>query len=132
MRDVRELPTDAFDLVTAFDAIHDQADPAGVLRGAYEALIADGVFLMVDINASSNLEENVDNPMATFAYIASTMHCMQVSLAMDGAGLGTAWGHQLATSMLDDAGFTASRRTTAPPGDPFNLIYVARKAPTPG
>ena len=127
VRDVRQLPTDGFDLVTAFDAIHDQADPAGVLRGAYDALSDGGVFLMVDINASSNLEENVGNPMATFAFIASTMHCMQVSLAMDGAGLGTAWGHQLATSMLEEAGFTGVEVHAPPPADPFNLIYVARK-----
>jgi SAM-dependent methyltransferase len=128
VRDVRDLPTDAFDLVTAFDAIHDQADPAGVLRGAYDALADGGVFLMVDINASSNLEDNVGNPLATFAFIASTMHCMQVSLALDGAGLGTAWGHQVATTMLEEAGFSGVETHDAPPADPFNLIYVARKA----
>jgi ubiquinone/menaquinone biosynthesis C-methylase UbiE len=127
VRDVRQLPTNAFDLVTAFDAIHDQADPAAVLRGAYEALRPNGVFLMVDINASSNLEDNIDNPMVTFAYVASTMHCMQVSLAMDGVGLGTAWGHQLATQMLEVAGFTKVEKHDAPPADPFNLIYVSRK-----
>ena len=127
VRDVRDLPTGEFDLVTAFDAIHDQADPAGVLSSAHDALVDEGVFLMVDINTSSNLEENIGNPMATFAYIVSTMHCMQVSLAMDGAGLGTAWGHQLAVRMLGDAGFTAVEKHDAPPADPFNLIYVARK-----
>jgi ubiquinone/menaquinone biosynthesis C-methylase UbiE len=128
VRDVRRLPAESFDLLTAFDAIHDQADPAGVLRGAYEALTDGGVFLMLDINASSHLEENIGNPLATFAYIASTMHCMQVSLALDGAGLGTAWGRQLATTMLEEAGFTGVEVHDPPPNDPFNLIYVARKA----
>ena len=33
------------------------------------------------------------------------MHCMAVSLAFDGAGLGTVWGRQLATSMQAEAGF---------------------------
>ena len=127
VRDVRQLPTHAFDLVTAFDAIHDQADPAAVLRGAYDALEPPGVFLMVDVNASSHLEDNVGNPMGTFAYVASTMHCMQVSLAMDGAGLGTAWLHQLATKMLEEAGFVDVEKHDAPPADPFNLIYVGRK-----
>ena len=43
---------------------------------------------MVDIQASSELEENLDLPSATFLYTASTLHCMTVSLALDGLGLG--------------------------------------------
>ncbi len=39
-------------------------------------------------------------------YDFSTLHCMTVSLGLGGDGLGTAWGHQLATSMLRDAGFS--------------------------
>jgi Zn-dependent membrane protease YugP len=55
------------------------------------------------------------------------MHCMTVSLALDGAGLGAAWGEQTARSMLSDAGFTdvATERVE---GDVFNVYYVARKA----
>jgi hypothetical protein len=83
---------------------------------------------MVDIKASSNLEDNLGNPMSAFFYVASTMHCMQVSLALDGAGLGTVWGKQLATRMLGEAGFVEVSTHDAPPQDPFNLIYVARKA----
>ena len=41
----------------------------------------------------------------TDLYTVSTMHCMAVSLAFDGAGLGTVWGRQLATSMQAEAGF---------------------------
>jgi hypothetical protein len=53
-----------------------------------------------------HLEENIQLPLAPFFYTISTMHCMTVSLAGGGAGLGTMWGQQLATSMLADAGFT--------------------------
>ena len=98
--------TDAFDFVTAFDAIHDQAKPAEVLGGIAKALRAGGTFLMVDVRASSHVHENIDHPIGPFLYTASTMHCMTVSLALGGAGLGTAWGEQLARSMLLDAGFT--------------------------
>jgi anti-sigma factor RsiW len=52
-----------------------------VLRAIREALRPDGVFLMVDIAASSHLERNVDNPLALFLFTVSTMHCMTVSLA---------------------------------------------------
>ncbi len=71
----------AFDFITAFDAIHDQAAPRRVLRAIRDALRPDGVFLMVDIATSSHLERDLDNPMAPFLYTVSTMHCMTVSLA---------------------------------------------------
>ena len=94
-----------FDLVTAFDAIHDQADPQAVLNGIQHSLRAGGTFLMQDIRASSQLENNVEHPIAPLLYTLSTMHCMTVSLAQGGAGLGTMWGEELALSMLQTAGF---------------------------
>ncbi len=84
--------SEAFDLVTAFDAIHDQAHPAQVLKNIHAALKPGGTFLMVDINASSRLEENLDLPWAAFLYTISTFHCMAVSLGQGGDGLGTVWG----------------------------------------
>ncbi len=95
-----------FDLITAFDAIHDQADPQGVLNGIRATLADDGVFLMQDIRASSQLENNLEHPIAPLLYTLSTMHCMTVSLAQGGAGLGTMWGEELAIEMLNDAGFS--------------------------
>jgi SAM-dependent methyltransferase len=123
--DVTKLPPEPkFDLITAFDAIHDQVDPAAVLQRASDALAPDGTFLMIDIKASSNVEENVGNPMAPMLYGISVLHCMTVSLAHDGAGLGTVWGEQLARRMLADAGFTSVEASDAP--DPMNSIYVCR------
>lgn len=118
--------TDAYDVITAFDAIHDQAQPDRVLGNIYRALRPGGVFLMVDIKASSQLEENIGVPLATYLYTVSTMHCMSVSLAFGGAGLGTAWGRQLALSMLADAGFT-DVRVEEIETDPINYYYVAHK-----
>lgn len=118
--------TETYDVITVFDAIHDQAQPARVLENIYRALRPGGLFLMVDIKASSRLEENIGVPLATYMYTVSTMHCMSVSLGLDGAGLGTCWGRQLATSMLTDAGF---RDVTIGEieSDPINNYYVARK-----
>jgi len=63
VRDITDLDlTDAFDLITTFDAIHDQADPARVLRAIANALRPEGVHLCVDIAASSHLEDNVEHP----------------------------------------------------------------------
>ncbi|MEE2852999.1 MAG: class I SAM-dependent methyltransferase [Actinomycetota bacterium] len=117
---------DAYDVITVFDAIHDQAQPARVLENIYRALRPGGVLLMADIKASSRLEENVGVPMSTYLYTTSLMHCMTVSLALDGAGLGTAWGTQLAVSMLGDAGF-ADVSVAEIESDPINNYYIARK-----
>jgi 2-polyprenyl-3-methyl-5-hydroxy-6-metoxy-1,4-benzoquinol methylase len=118
--------TDAYDVITVFDAIHDQAQPARVLENIHRALRPGGVLLMADVKASSRLEENVDVPMSTYLYTVSLMHCMTVSLALDGAGLGTAWGTQLAVSMLGDAGF-GDVRVAEVESDPLNNYYIARK-----
>ena len=127
VRDVATLDEpEAFDLVTAFDAVHDQAHPGQVLAAIARALRPGGIFLMVDIKASSNVEDNIDMPWAPFLYTVSTMHCMTVSLALGGDGLGTAWGDQLATSMLHEAGFT-ERPVQRVEDDPFNNYYVCRK-----
>ncbi len=125
VQDVAQLPAwPQFDLITAFDAIHDQIDPAQVLCRIRAALAPGGLFVMVDVHASSNLEENISVPMSAFVYTLSTMHCMTVSLAHGGAGLGTAWGTQLATRMLREAGFTEVRLFERV--DPMNTLYAAR------
>jgi SAM-dependent methyltransferase len=127
LRDVSVLgEEERFDLITAFDSIHDQAQPAKVLAGISRALRPGGVFLMVDIKASSAVEENRSLPMAPFLYTVSTLHCMTVSLAQGGVGLGTLWGEQLARAMLADAGFTQVEVTTVD-GDIFNNYFISRK-----
>ena len=122
----RSTRAKAYDVITVFDAIHDQAQPAKVLDNIYRALRPGGVLLMVDIKASSQLEDNVGVPFATYLYTVSTMHCMSVSLGLDGDGLGTCWGRQLATSMLADAGFD-DVEVREIESDAFNYYYIARK-----
>jgi 2-polyprenyl-3-methyl-5-hydroxy-6-metoxy-1,4-benzoquinol methylase len=113
------------DFITAFDAIHDQAHPRRVLRGVREALRPDGTFLMVDIATSSDLEANLDNPLAPFLYTVSTMHCTSVSLAQGGEALGACWGEEKARELLAEADF--SRVAVARvEGDPLNAYYVYR------
>jgi SAM-dependent methyltransferase len=125
--DVACLPSDpALGAVFAFDAIHDQADPAGVLARVFDALDPGGVFVMFDIRASSRLERNVGNPVAPLLYAVSTLHCMTVSLASGGAGLGTVWGEELALEMLAAAGFVDVTVHEAP-ADPMDSVYVAHR-----
>ena len=126
VRDATTLPADPpFDVGFAFDAIHDQVDPAGVLTAVRRALTPDGVFVMLDIKAATRLEDNLGNPVAPWLYAMSTLHCLTVSLAHRGAGLGAAWGRELAYTMLRDAGFT-SVDVHDVPDDPLDSLYVAR------
>ena len=114
-----------YDLVTAFDVIHDQARPAQVLANVRTVLRPGGTFLMADFNVSSHLERNLELPWASLIYALSTAHCMSVSLGQGGAGLGTAWGVELAEQMLHEAGFATVEQHHLD-ADPFNVYIVAR------
>jgi hypothetical protein len=82
---------------------------------------------MVDIRASSALEENLDHPLGPMLYSVSTLHCMTVSLALDGEGLGTVWGEQKARELLREAGF-ADPDMCQVEGDIINSYYITRLA----
>ena len=115
-----------FDLITAFDTIHDQVQPTKVLKAINASLNNDGFFLMQDIAASSKVEKNIDSLLAPILYTISTMHCMSVSLAFDGEGLGTMWGKELAVNKLTEAGFKDIKVKNVE-GDIMNYYYVSRK-----
>ncbi len=117
----------AFDLILTFDAIHDQARPDLALSAISRALKPGGTYLMQDIRASSRPHENVSHPAGVLLYAISTFHCMTVSLAQGGLGLGTMWGRQLAEKMLNDAGFQ-SIRVERLPHDFQNEYYIVRHA----
>ncbi len=117
---------ECFDVITTFDAIHDQAKPLNVLKGIHRALKADGLYLMQDIRGSSYVHNNIGHPMGTFLYTTSTMHCMTVSLAQGGEGLGAMWGEEKTREYLQNAGFH-SIDTHQLPHDIANNWYVVRK-----
>jgi 2-polyprenyl-3-methyl-5-hydroxy-6-metoxy-1,4-benzoquinol methylase len=128
MRDATELEeSEGYDLITTFDAIHDQAYPARVLTAIRDALRPDGVYLMQDIAGSSHLERNLDHPLAPILYTISCMHCMTVSLASGGDGLGTMWGEETALRMLAEANFHPVT-THRIDGDIQNNYYIAHPA----
>ncbi len=104
-RGIEDLPLDPpFELLTTFDVIHDLTDPLGGMRRIKDALAEDGQYLMMEPNASSNLEDNL-SPRGAMLYGTSTLHCLTQSLAGGGTGLGAAWGRQRAEEMAAEAGF---------------------------
>jgi 2-polyprenyl-3-methyl-5-hydroxy-6-metoxy-1,4-benzoquinol methylase len=118
--------TAAYDLITSFDAIHDQANPAGMLASISQALRPDGVYLIQDIAGSSHVEKNLEHPVGPFVYTISLTHCMTVSLAYDGEGLGAMWGEEKAVEMLNEAGFKNVTKHRLD-HDFMNTYYVATK-----
>jgi 2-polyprenyl-3-methyl-5-hydroxy-6-metoxy-1,4-benzoquinol methylase len=117
----------SYDLITTFDAVHDQADPAAVLKGIADALREDGVYLMQDIAGSSHAHKNMNHPIGPLLYTVSTMHCMSVSLSQGGEGLGTMWGEEKAREMLEEAGFKEVEVKQLP-HDFMNSYYIVTKS----
>jgi ubiquinone/menaquinone biosynthesis C-methylase UbiE len=117
---------ESFDLIATFDAIHDQAKPLNVLRGIHRALRMDGVYLMQDIKGSSDIHNNMDHPLGPALYTISCMHCMTVSLAQNGEGLGAMWGEEKTREYLAKAGFHAVEKKELA-HDIQNNWYVVRK-----
>jgi SAM-dependent methyltransferase len=126
IRDALTLEPGSFDLVTAFDVVHDLPRPQEAVAAVHSALRDGGVFLMVDIAASSHVHENVEHPLGPALYTASIFHCMSVSLANGGPGLGAMWGEQTALEILATAGF-ANVEVKRIETDFLNSYYVARK-----
>jgi SAM-dependent methyltransferase len=120
---IEDLPTDPpFDLVTTFDVIHDLADPLAGMERIRAALADDGAYLMMEPNASSNLEENL-TPRGAMLYGTSTLHCMTQSLALGGAGIGAAWGRERAEAMAGEAGFRSFEALEAI-SNKFSAFYL--------
>jgi hypothetical protein len=78
---------------------------------------------MQDIAAASCVHGNMNHPIAPLIYTISCMHCMSVSLAGGGPGLGAAWGKELALEMLANAGF-GEVRVEQLPHDIMNYYYI--------
>lgn len=118
--------TDQYDLVTSFDAIHDQRNPQGLISGLHRALKRSGIYLMQDIGGSAELQNNLDFPMASLLYAISCTHCTPISIGQGGEGLGTMWGWETAETMLKKGGFARVERHVLP-HDPMNVWFVSRK-----
>ncbi|HET7014496.1 MAG TPA: methyltransferase domain-containing protein, partial [Streptosporangiaceae bacterium] len=118
---------DRFDVVFVFDAIHDQVQPEAVLSRIADLLVPGGLLFMREPHGADTLGGNLANPMASIMYSASTLHCLTVSLAHGGAGIGTVFGEQRARRMLADAGF-AQPDVQPAPGTPLDAVYITRKA----
>ena len=119
-------PEKEFDLILTIDAIHDQKNPRGLLKGIYKALKKDGHYVMVDINGTGHVHKDMENPFAPFLYSVSCMHCVPVSMGQGGEGLGAMWGIEKIRTFLNEAGFSEFELLNFE-SDPLNNWFVATK-----
>lgn len=125
--DVEDLDSEVpFDVVFMFDALHDQADPGLVLERIHEVLAPGGTFFLREPHAGDTLEENLQNPVAGILYSVSALHCLTVSLAEGGPGIGMAFGEGLARELLTAAGLDDPTVHPAP-GQPMDAVYVTSR-----
>jgi len=112
------------DLVTAFNVLHDAADPVGLLRAIRGAVAPDGVLLLVESKAA---DQPVDNagPVSAVLYATSVLYCLPTSRADGGPGLGTLG---LPPERIRDYCGTAGFRSVRPlPNfNPFTALYEIR------
>jgi len=101
-----------FDLVIAIDCIHDMARPVEALR-AVRALLAPGgrVFWSEPTGSHEPLENR--NPQGRLRASLSPFHCLTVSLAEGGAGLGTIIGETGARALAAQARFGAFQKLSS-------------------
>ena len=132
----RDAEPESFDLVLTFDAVHDQAAPLALLQGIRRSLRPQGVYLMQDIDGHSHHHGNLDHPLGPFMYTISCMHCMTVSLAQGGEGLGAMWGVEKAEELLTvrASGLSSSRGSITTPRTsmPSRSVTTASGARAPG
>ncbi|HKF29833.1 MAG TPA: methyltransferase domain-containing protein [Candidatus Binataceae bacterium] len=118
--DCTRLPAAKFDFISTFDVVHDSIDPVGLLRSIHTSHRPGGTYLMVEVNVSARLEDNI-SAMGRMMYSMSTLYCMSVSLGGGGAGIGACMGEEKARELANAAGFSSFERL--PVKDLFSVLY---------
>jgi 2-polyprenyl-3-methyl-5-hydroxy-6-metoxy-1,4-benzoquinol methylase len=97
----------SYDVVTIFEAIHDMADPVGVLRSARRMLVHGGTVLVGDPRAAERFTVPGDE-LERVIYATSVLHCLPTGMATQpSAGTGAAMRPATFAEYAHAAGFTA-------------------------
>lgn len=121
--DIGAIDETGFDLVTAFDCLHDMGDPRGCAGRVRQMLNDDGTWMIVEPLAGDRPEDNL-NPVGRLYYNASAMICVPTSLDQAvGEGLGAQAGEAKLREVIRDGGFGHVRRAAE---GLFNMILEAR------
>jgi len=98
----------SYDLVLAFEMIHDLARPVGALRNLRALGKPDAVVFVMDEKAAEVFEAATENPIERLLYAASVLHCLPVGMAdAPSAGTGTVMRPSTFRRYAADAGFAS-------------------------
>ena len=118
---VEEGLPERYDLITAFDSLHDMTDPQAALAAMRDALDGEGALLLMEMNCGEHLEDNVGLNGAIL-YSTSVLYNTPVTLARGRTALGTmALPEAKVRQFCTAAGFASVRRL--PIMNPFNILY---------
>ena len=96
----------SYDLVTAFECLHDMAYPVAVLKMIHALAAPDGTVLIADEAVHDALPDN-QNFMGHYFYNWSVLHCLpQAMFFPDAAGTGTVMRPATLREYAREAGFT--------------------------
>jgi len=114
-----------FDAVVVNDVLHDLPFPEKLLDAIMLALRPGGRLLLNEVDAHSELKDNMGSVMNATLYCLSLHHCLPTSLNAPGSrGLGTCGGAEVYQQMLDSCGLVDIRRVQPKEG---GLYFYARK-----
>jgi SAM-dependent methyltransferase len=117
------FPGAGYDLITCFDTLHELADPVGAARQVARTVAPEGTWLIVEPSAGERVEENL-GALGRLLSSTSALHCLPVSLAHGGAGLGALLGEARLREIVAAGGLTHFRRITK---TPFELVIEVRR-----
>lgn len=108
----RELPADVqvgnYDVVLAFEMIHDLARPQAALTTMRRLGKPDAIHLVVDERVAETFEAPTANPVERLFYAASVLHCLPVGLSESpSAGTGTVMRPSTFRGYASEAGFSS-------------------------
>lgn len=100
--------SEQYDLVTAFDVIH-ETNPLLMLQAIRRSLLPNGRFVCLDVKCEKALEDNI-NSRAALRYGLSLLFCMSTALANEGKAQGTmGLPEETFRQLCLDAGFKSVR-----------------------
>lgn len=122
-KDAAEALDGSYDLVLCADALHEFPDIPATLTSVREAIGADGVFLLHEVNVGDRLEDNI-SPRGAMFYSVSVLYCLSENLRSGGEGLGRLGLHEgKVRELCSAAGLQRVRRLWE---DAVDVVYEIR------
>jgi ubiquinone/menaquinone biosynthesis C-methylase UbiE len=127
VRDVMKGMPAQFDLVTAFDSLHDLPDPVEGLVALARGLKKDGALLVLELGTGNDLLEQL-GPMGVVHHATKLFYNLPVALAAFGRAPGNkGFPESEMRSLCRKAGLLFQR--SLPVRNPLHKLYVIRRPP---